>query len=173
MKSIKCPHCGLVNFASLPACKRCGGVLEGTSDPQVRNEQGDAKLEASIKLRLTIIYGLGFMGTLALGIVAAMKTEDTTRMAGWFLGIIVVGFICTWVVASIVETRMLAGRNDFVYSTTAGQKSAVLTASLVCAFLVFNSEYGFILSPLIVVLFNVAMFIYERQQNSKRRASRS
>lgn len=31
MTNLKCPHCGLVNFPSAVACKRCGGDLAATA----------------------------------------------------------------------------------------------------------------------------------------------
>ena len=170
MKNVKCPRCGLVAFASVTTCKRCGGALEATSSLQVQSEESDITLVRSVKTRQSVILGLGFMGTLALGIAAAVNTEDTTRMAVLFVGIVLVGFLSTWVVASIVKSRMLAGRNDFVQTITAAQKSAVLTSSLLCAFIVFRSDYGFIISPLIVLLFNGALYLYEHQMKSTLRA---
>ena len=42
MSSIKCPNCGLVNFASATACKRCKQELEAASYPYW-NENGAVK----------------------------------------------------------------------------------------------------------------------------------
>jgi ribosomal protein L40E len=32
MSSLKCPHCGLVNFSSAEVCKRCGNRLSSSAD---------------------------------------------------------------------------------------------------------------------------------------------
>ena len=48
MSSIKCPHCGLVNFSTAVNCKRCNRELAATADstasrqpPGVRRSEGD------------------------------------------------------------------------------------------------------------------------------------
>ena len=170
MKSIKCPGCGLVAFASASTCKRCGSPLEVPEFSQVAADQADAELVESIRSKKSVVYMVGLFGSLALSIFAAVMTESTTAMIILFGGILVVGFLWTWVVASTIESRMLGGRKDIVYTITPAQRASVATASVATAFVVLNSDYGWILSPLIIVIFNGALYLYERQMRAKRRA---
>ena len=169
MKSMKCPVCGLAAFASASACKRCGTSLEVSELSQVQSDQSDAELEKSISAKKGVIYMVGLFGSVALSIAAAVMTESTTSMIFLFGGILLVGSLWTWVVATKVESRML-GRRNIIYTITPAQRASVATSSVASAFIVLHNDYGWILSPLIIVIFNGALYLYERQMRTKRGA---
>ena len=166
MKSIKCPQCGLVAFASTLACKRCGQSLE---KPQLETDELDVDLAQEIESTKRLIYIVGFSGTAVLSIVAAVIAESPTAMIILFLGILSVGFLWTWALGNRAESRLLDGRKPLVYTITPAQRASVATASIgLAAPVAINSDYGFILAPLIMVIFNGGMFLYERQMRTKR-----
>lgn len=71
MKSIKCPRCGLVNFADQEVCKRCGGALAveelpATNDDDSKGKRGRGWLikRALVVLGTVFAILLLFYGTL-------------------------------------------------------------------------------------------------------------
>jgi len=62
-----------------------------------------------------VIYGIGFGLSLIVSFVSAIAADSVTAMIAWFVGAIVIGFLGTWAIASLVERR-IAGR-----AVTAGQ----------------------------------------------------
>jgi len=169
MKSVKCPQCGLVAFASAPNCKRCGQSLEKPTESQLESDQLEVGLESEIESTKRLIYIVGFLGTAALSIGAAMIVESLTVSIILFVGILTVGWVWTWAFANRAESRLLDGRKPPVYSITPAQRALVATASLAAAGpIAINSDYGFILAPLIVVICNGGLFLYERQMRARR-----
>jgi hypothetical protein len=157
MKSVKCPSCGFVGFSS-STCKRCQRPF-GT----VENEVTDEKTLASIKAGQGLILGVGATVSLFLAISTYFFIEDLTTMALTFAGIVGVGFTASWAIGSMLERRMLGGKN-LNYKISAAEKSAVFGASLFAALMVcINTNFGYVLAPLIVISFNGALYLYEFQ----------
>jgi len=167
MKSVKCPSCGLVAFASAVTCKRCGGSFETSA---LESTRVDAALQKEIEARKTLIYIIGFGATAVLSMTAAMIVESTTIMIFSFGGILVVGFVWTWALGNKAETQMLGGRKR-AYTITPGQRASVVTAGVAGAGVILNSDYGYILAPLLLVIVVGGMYLYEREMRAKRAES--
>jgi hypothetical protein len=169
MKSVKCPHCGLVAFASALTCKRCGQSLETSAQSQLERDELEPLLEKEIESTKRLVYTVGFLGTGALSIVAAVISESPVTIVILFGGILTTGILWTWALANRAEARLLAGRKPLVYKITPAQRASVATASIAAAApIAINSDYGFILAPLIIVICNGGLFLYEREMRSKR-----
>ena len=164
MKSVKCPRCGLVAFASALTCKRCGQSFETSTQPE---PEVDAALQKEIEARKTLIYIVGFGGTTVLTLTVAFLVESTTTMIVLFIGILTVGWIWTWALGNKVEAQLLGGRKR-LYTISPAQRASVITASVALAGVVLNSDYGYILSPLVIVVVNGGMYLYEREMRAKR-----
>jgi hypothetical protein len=168
MKSVKCPQCGLVAFASALTCKRCGQSLEVPTPSQPESDELEVGLENEIESTKRLIYTVGFLGATVLGVGAAMIVESTIAIIISFIGIWAGGILGTWALANRAESRLLGGRKPLVYKITPAQRASVATASIAAAApIAINSDYGFILAPLIVVVCNGGLFLYERQMRAK------
>src|SRR2546429_308357 len=69
--SVKCPQCGIVNFATAGACKRCGNSLERPNALEEARALGEKQLEAprtSAKRRVLMV-GIGVAVLLGLAFV--------------------------------------------------------------------------------------------------------
>ena len=170
MKSVKCPRCGLVAFASTLNCKRCGQSFETPTQSATESSQVNAALQKEIEARQTLIYIVGFGGTTALTLTAAFLVESITTMIILFIGILTVGWIWTWALGNRAEAQLLAGRKR-LYTITPAQRASVTTASVALAGVVLSSDYGYILSPLVIVIINGGMYLYEREMRARRAES--
>lgn len=72
MNSIKCPQCGLVNWGTPPACKRCGVSFESVS------AQDYVSIPAGEQ-----VYAPGFPAGQAVSL--AEETEQTRKTWKWFV----------------------------------------------------------------------------------------
>jgi hypothetical protein len=72
MNSIKCPQCGLVNWGTPPACKRCGASFEGVS------AQAFVSIPAGEQ-----VYAPGFPVDPMMNL--AQETERTRKIWKWFV----------------------------------------------------------------------------------------
>lgn len=72
MNSIKCPQCGLVNWGTPPACKRCGVSFEGIS------AQSFVSIPAGEQ-----VYAPGFPVDASQNL--AQETERTRKTWKWFV----------------------------------------------------------------------------------------
>ena len=167
MKSVKCPKCGLVAFASALNCKRCGQSFETATQSERESGQVDAALQKEIEARKLLIYIVGFGGTTVLTLTVAFLVESTTTMIVLFIGILSVGWIWTWALGNKAESQLLAGRKR-VYTITPTQRASVTTASVALAGIILSSDYGYILSPLAIVIINGGMYLYEREMRARR-----
>ena len=167
MKSVKCSRCGLVAFASALTCKRCGQSFETSTQSELESNQVDAALQKEIERRTTLIYIVGFGGTTALCLTVGVLAESTTTMIILFTGILVVGFIWTWALGNKAESQLLAGRKP-LYTVSPAQRASVVTASVALAGIVINTDYGYILAPVVLVIANGGMYLYEREMRTKR-----
>ena len=168
MKSVKCPRCGMVAFASALTCKRCGQSFETPTQSEPVSNEVDAALQKEIEGKKTLIYIVGFGATTALCLTAGFLIESTTTMIILFTGILVVGFMWTWALGNKAESQLLGGRKPLVYTITPAQRASVVTASVAIACVVINSDYGYILAPVCLVVFNGGMYLYEREMRSRR-----
>ena len=73
MNSVKCPQCGLVNWGTPPACKRCGRSFEGVSAQDL----------VSIPAGEQQTYAAGFPVDPAMNF--AQETEQTRKVWKWFV----------------------------------------------------------------------------------------
>lgn len=168
MKSVKCPHCGLVNFAEANSCKRCLKDFKEFSPQELSNNKlTDEKTVKSIQSKQYAIYGVGGILSFALSFVSVDIIEDALLMALLFVGFPAIGMIISWFIASLVESRTL-GDKKLNYRITYSQKAAVFTASLVCAYFVFNGGgIGYFLAPFLVLFVNGALYLYEFQMKKR------
>ncbi|HEU4432930.1 MAG TPA: hypothetical protein VFR51_06005 [Pyrinomonadaceae bacterium] len=170
MKSVKCPRCGLVAFASALTCKRCGQSFETATKPEPEGGQVDTALQKEIQPRQTLIYIVGFGGTTVLTLTAAFLVESIRTMIVLFIGILNVGWIWTWALGNRAESQLLAGRKR-LYTITPAQRAFVTTSSVALAGIILSSDYGYILSPLVIVIINGGMYLYEREMRVRRAES--
>ena len=138
------------------------------SDPE--SSQVDAALQKEIEARQMLIYIVGFGGTTVLTLTAAFLVESTTTMIILFIGILTAGWILTWALGNRAESQLLAGRKRS-YTITPAQRASVITSSIAFAGIVLSSDYGYILSPLVIVIVNGGLYLYEREMRSKRAES--
>ena len=109
MKSVKCPHCGLVNFAEANSCKRClKGLKEFPPQQFSNNKLTDEKTVKSIQSKQYVIYGVGGILSFVFSFVSVAVIEDALLMALLFVGFPSIGLIISWFIASLVESRTLA-----------------------------------------------------------------
>ena len=173
MKSVKCPQCGLVAFASAVTCKRCGQSLEEPTESQIGIDPLNADDINEIEATKRLIYIVGCVGATVLSVGAAVIVESTTAIIILFIGIWAGGVLGTWALANRAESRLLAGRKPPVYTVTPAQRASVATASVAAAApIAINSDYGFILAPLLIVICNGGLFLYERQMRAKHAENR-
>lgn len=102
MNSIKCPDCGLVNFATASECKRCHLAFLSEQEPHEAQYQDGAyqgywpqDLEAEKKQRVFSGGVLVLIGILALGFAVLILQQalhpfdaDTAKGVGTLLGVV-------------------------------------------------------------------------------------
>ena len=161
MKSIKCPNCGFVGFASIN-CKRCQKPINIEN-----NQLTDEKTLASIKSKQSLIFGIGGIISLILSFSTVFIIEDAVTMAFSFVGIIAIGLIISWLIGSLVERKLLSG-NKLNYKITSAEKATVFGASLFFSyFVLINVKFGYLFAPLMVIFFNGMLYLYEYQMNKR------
>jgi hypothetical protein len=85
-----------------------------------------------------------------------------------FAGILTVGFIWTWALGNRAESQLLAGRKPLAYTISPPQRASVVTPSVAMAGVVINTDYGYLLAPLVLVIVNGGMYLYEREMRVRR-----
>jgi hypothetical protein len=92
MNSIKCPQCGLVNWGTPPACKRCGASFEGvTAQDFVSIPAGEQ------------VYEQGFPAVDQ----TAQETEETRKTWRWYVVYCVIMALMYLFVAGIGATLLV------------------------------------------------------------------
>ncbi len=86
MNKPKCSQCGLINFASDTACRRCGGELEGrrSNDNSPRSPREAAKRSSAIYTLLLIAVIGGAIAYNFLGVERSyneIRTNDVNRVS--------------------------------------------------------------------------------------------
>ena len=114
MSNIKCPQCGLVNWATEANCKRCQSLLDGQDyaepqyDPSLSLER---PLFSGVVKVLTGILALATVGLLFFKIFHPFDTDTTMGIAAIFM---LVGFLLAciasiWTVVRIFEQSIWWG----------------------------------------------------------------
>ena len=162
MINTKCVNCGLVNFDSAKACRRCNGSLENIQGLGSSQQVSFIETKSKVQSAQSLILMIGFGFSLALSIYFTMQAETPTAMAITFLVIIGLGFLSSWFISSVIE-RKIAGDSIKKAGLDTKEKASVMAISLVAASIIFKSEYGYIISPLIILVFNGAVFLYDKK----------
>jgi len=81
MNSIKCKNCGLSNFGSDPACRRCGSGLSGTQTVKSREGKRPARFSLASLLMYAALAGGGYLlYTSLLHSIADVDKNDAYRV---------------------------------------------------------------------------------------------
>lgn len=80
--SVKCPSCGLVSFANVESCKRCGASLGATDAVALHDASGKAQLERPQKEtnRKAFALVLGIVGFLVLILIVGAIRLSKARL---------------------------------------------------------------------------------------------
>ena len=81
MNSIKCKNCGLSNFGSDPACRRCGSGLSGTQTVTTKEGKRPARFSlASLLMYAALAAGGYLLYTSLLHSIADVDKNDAYRV---------------------------------------------------------------------------------------------
>ena len=115
MSNIKCPQCGLVNWATEANCKRCKSLLDTQNHAEPEHAtspglEGQPLFSGVVKV-LTAILALATVGLLFFKIFHPFGTDTTTGIAVIFM---LVGFLLAviasiWTVVRIFEQSIWWG----------------------------------------------------------------
>ncbi len=114
MNSIKCPQCGLVNWGTPPACKRCGASFENVSEqafvsvsaaehpfaPRFTEETEHTRkvwkwFVAYCVLMAVLYLFVAVMGAAMIVLSSASPGRDSSELLAQGIGMLVVGAIFT------------------------------------------------------------------------------
>lgn len=169
MNSVKCFNCGLTNFSSTTNCKRCGKELAANQSTSKEyapvNFSNGQDVKSEVQSKQSIIYMIGFSISLFAALVGAFNAEDSILMIALLICPLVIGFLLTWVIASRVENSATNGKGLRQYGVTVPERITVFVISLTVAFVLLKQPLGYILSPLMIIVFNSALFLYGRKGN--------
>lgn len=147
MKSVKCIHCGLVNWADAEGCKRCGNPPQGAAQedfggwgpeanyywPQGDGKQRKGLAVASLVLGVLSFFTFGLLGVgaltgLIMGIVAlsrASKQPEVYGGRGLAIGGIVMNSVSTVLIVPVAIIAAIAIPNLLAARRAANEASAV------------------------------------------------
>lgn len=120
MNSIKCPQCGLVNWGTPPACKRCGASFEGVS------AQAFVSIPAGEQ-----VYAPGYPVDPALNL--AQETEQTRKVWKWFVAYCVLMTLLYLILAGTGAVLLVLG-----FTITAHNRDAAGLQAQAVAFLLIG-----------------------------------
>ena len=118
MSNIKCPQCGLVNWATDAECKKCKYLLQTQDMQDYSKPQYDPSLSlesqplfSGIVKVLTAILALGTVALLSSWIFHPFDTDTTMGIAAIFMlvGIALGCFASIWTVVRIFEQSIAWG----------------------------------------------------------------
>jgi hypothetical protein len=106
--------------------------------------------------------GLGCTAGLIGGFVAALNAGSATVMATWFILPIAAGLIGGWAIGNILTARLVVTPSGARRSLTSKDQASVFLLSLVVVAITFQSHYGLIIAPIVVLVFNGAVWWQRR-----------